>query len=428
MATPPVPERYQSGTYSSSSFGRRRNSCNETATDRPGHAGRGCSYPAFGPGSPVACRLRGEWMCRPRGPAAARHPGPSFRASRRRTGIEPADGAARAPPVLKTGGTTRYPNASASTLLPRPALRRQAMQVPREQRDLPNVLGLGEPPGPALQPDREPAMRRHAVREGPPGNPRRRPGPRPASGWPPGSRSAGAGVARLSPVPERAPQHSTARRGWAWPRAVIALAGASVVQVQVRIVGLSGADTSGKRETRERRRARVVGGRGRLRGVPAQLRRRGRRRRGRPAGAAVPPGVPGRPRRRRRLADSLLPVSAGRRRLRRQRLLRRGPAARDHDRLRPSGQGRGRAPDPDHRRPGAEPLLQRASAVPRRAGRGARQRGAGPVHLPRRARPGRRTAAEQLDLAVRRPGLDAGDRGRRPAWAVVPAPVRHQPA
>jgi hypothetical protein len=31
---------------------------------------------------------------------------------RRRTGIEPADGAKRRPPVLKTGGPTRYPDAS----------------------------------------------------------------------------------------------------------------------------------------------------------------------------------------------------------------------------------------------------------------------------------------------------------------------------
>src|SRR6266851_1425036 len=45
---------------------------------------------------------------------------------------------------------------------------------------------------------------------------------------------------------------------------------------------------------RERRRARVVGGRGRLRGVPAEFRRRGRRRRGRPARAAVEAGIPGR--------------------------------------------------------------------------------------------------------------------------------------
>jgi hypothetical protein len=38
-------------------------------------------------------------------------------AQRRRTGIEPASAAARRSPVLKTGGPTRYPDASASTLL-----------------------------------------------------------------------------------------------------------------------------------------------------------------------------------------------------------------------------------------------------------------------------------------------------------------------
>ena len=31
---------------------------------------------------------------------------------RRRTGIEPADDATRRPPVLKTGGATRHPDAS----------------------------------------------------------------------------------------------------------------------------------------------------------------------------------------------------------------------------------------------------------------------------------------------------------------------------
>src|ERR1700691_244346 len=36
---------------------------------------------------------------------------------RRRTGIEPADDAARRPPVLKTGGATRHPDTSATTLL-----------------------------------------------------------------------------------------------------------------------------------------------------------------------------------------------------------------------------------------------------------------------------------------------------------------------
>ena len=42
--------------------------------------------------------------------------------------------------------------------------------------------------------------------------------------------------------------------------------------------------------------------------------------------------------------------------------------------------------------------------------------------------PARRPAAEQLGIVVRRPGLDPGDRGRRQPRAVVPAPVRLQPA
>jgi hypothetical protein len=37
-------------------------------------------------------------------------------AQRRRTGIEPASATAQRSPVLKTGGTTRHPDASASTL------------------------------------------------------------------------------------------------------------------------------------------------------------------------------------------------------------------------------------------------------------------------------------------------------------------------
>src|ERR1035441_5162407 len=46
----------------------------------------------------------------------AARPGPHLilAAWRRRTGIEPADDAARRPPVLKTGGATRHPDASAA--------------------------------------------------------------------------------------------------------------------------------------------------------------------------------------------------------------------------------------------------------------------------------------------------------------------------
>ena len=54
-----------------------------------------------------------------RGPAgqAPRPDGGAGLAQRRRTGIEPASAAVQRSPVLKTGGATRHPNASASTLL-----------------------------------------------------------------------------------------------------------------------------------------------------------------------------------------------------------------------------------------------------------------------------------------------------------------------
>jgi len=45
---------------------------------------------------------------------------------RRRTGIEPADDATRRPPVLKTGGATRHPDASGADVTragPLPAIR-----------------------------------------------------------------------------------------------------------------------------------------------------------------------------------------------------------------------------------------------------------------------------------------------------------------
>jgi hypothetical protein len=66
-------------------------------------------------------QLRGDWPSR----AAWEHPvsglpapavGRIFPAQRRRTGIEPADDAERRPPVLKTGGPTRCPDASGASL------------------------------------------------------------------------------------------------------------------------------------------------------------------------------------------------------------------------------------------------------------------------------------------------------------------------
>ena len=84
-----------------------------------------------------------------------------------------------------------------------------------------------------------------------------------------------------------------------------------------------------------RRHRTMVARRGHLRGLRAQLRRRQRRRRRRPAPASasqVP--VPRRPRRRRALADAVLPLADGRRRLRRGRLPRRRPDVRHARRLR----------------------------------------------------------------------------------------------
>src|SRR5262249_20680518 len=54
---------------------------------------------------------------RPPPPRAGAHPPGRVRAGGGR-GIDPADGAARRPPVLKTGGATRHPDASAAEATP----------------------------------------------------------------------------------------------------------------------------------------------------------------------------------------------------------------------------------------------------------------------------------------------------------------------
>jgi hypothetical protein len=78
-----------------------------------GHAGRRgfrCAgrsrVPARRCAASLTCTAAGRWPLP--GPARAEA------GARRRTGIEPADGAARRPPVLKTGGATRHPDASSA--------------------------------------------------------------------------------------------------------------------------------------------------------------------------------------------------------------------------------------------------------------------------------------------------------------------------
>ena len=129
---------------------------------------------------------------------------------------------------------------------------------------------------------------------------------------------------------------------------------------------------------------------------------------------------------RRRVAEPLLPVAAGRRRLRRRRLPRRRSAVRHARRRRPADRRGARRRDPSDLRHRPQPHVRRACVVPRRRGCRAGQPGASALRLPRRPGKGRRPATERLDERLRRPGVDAGRRARWPPRPVVPAPVRPQ--
>src|ERR1017187_5315750 len=77
----------------------------------------GPDRPGPGPDRAIPGRTRAVPGLDRAGPVRrAARPGPHLilAAWRRRTGIEPADDAARRPPVLKTGGATRHPDASAA--------------------------------------------------------------------------------------------------------------------------------------------------------------------------------------------------------------------------------------------------------------------------------------------------------------------------
>ena len=131
-------------------------------------------------------------------------------------------------------------------------------------------------------------------------------------------------------------------------------------------------------------------------------------------GITSPGAVPGRPRHRRGLAQPVLPVGAGRRRLRRRRLPRRRPAARHPGRLRRDGRraARRRASSSSSTScPTTPPTGTRGSRRRSRAGPGSRR--ARPLHLPRRHRA--RTASQPPSDWPSHFGGPAWDAGRRTA-------------
>ena len=161
-----------------------------------------------------------------------------------------------------------------------------------------------------------------------------------------------------------------------------------------------------------------------LPGVPPQLRRRERRRHGRPSGHPQPSAVPQGPRRRRGVAEPLLRLPAGRRRLRRRRLPGHRPDVRHAPGRRRADPGRARTGAAHHRRPGAQPLLGRPRVVQARAAGGPRVRAARALPLPSRQGRERRTPAQRLGVHLRRPRLDPYREPRRDARRLVSPPLR----
>ena len=145
-------------------------------------------------------------------------------------------------------------------------------------------------------------------------------------------------------------------------------------------------------------------------------RRRGRRSSRDPLAPAVPEGAG----RRRALADALLPLAAGRPRLRRRRLHGRRPAVRHARRLRRARRRRARARDQGDDRHRPEPHLGPARVVPERDRR-PESPPSGVLLLPPRQS---RRAPERVDVRFRRAGLDARRRHRR----VLPPLLRSRAA
>ncbi len=156
---------------------------------------------------------------------------------------------------------------------------------------------------------------------------------------------------------------------------------------------------------------------------PRSFADRERRRSGRHPRHHLARAVPRGARHRRGVAEPVLPVRTGGRRLRRRRLPQCRPAARHAGGLRRARGGAARGGHPRRRRHRAEPHVRPARVVPGGARRRARVGGARPLHLPRGHRAGRRRAAHRLGLAVRRVRVGAGRRR-----AVVPASLRRRAA
>ena len=121
-----------------------------------------------------------------------------------------------------------------------------------------------------------------------------------------------------------------------------------------------------------RRQRAVVAIRGDLPDLSAEFRRRQRRRNRRPERRPIQAAVPGGTWRRRDLAEPVLPVTAGRRRLRRVRLPRRRPGFRHPGRRQGADRRIARSRTADRHRPGAEPHLRPARSGSRPRWRPAR--------------------------------------------------------
>ena len=163
----------------------------------------------------------------------------------------------------------------------------------------------------------------------------------------------------------------------------------------------------------------MVAGRGHLRDLRAQLRRRQRRRARRPGRNPNPAARGGGPGGRRHLADAVLPVASGRRRLRRRRPPRRRPAVRFARRTSTASLADAHALGlQGARRHRAEPHLERPSLVPSPRWQPIPAASERARYLFRDGRgPDGATPPNDWQSVVRRLGMDPGPRDRTAARA-----------